>query len=87
MNLGKRRKEPRVEKEYSSLNFVFALLVAPLPLMRRIKRGPSTPEERKRAVEMATFLEKNPLAKEAKDQRAALLYFLTEAPDIKISLL
>ena len=35
---------------------------------------------------MATFLEKNPLAKEAKDQRAALLYFLTEAPDIKISL-
>jgi hypothetical protein len=50
------------------------------------KRGPSTPEERKRAVEMATFVEKNPLAKEAKDQRAALLYFLAEAPDITIKL-
>lgn len=35
---------------------------------------------------MATFLEKNPLAKEAKDHRAALLYFLVEVPDIKISL-
>src|SRR5262249_30406576 len=50
------------------------------------KRGPSTPEERKRAVEMATILEKNPLAKEAKDLRAALLFFLSEAPDIKIKL-
>ena len=33
------------------------------------KRGPSTPEERKKAVEMATSLEKNPLAKEAKERR------------------
>jgi hypothetical protein len=50
------------------------------------KRGPSTPEERKRAVEMATFLETNPLAKEAKDYRGALLFFLTEVPDISITL-
>jgi hypothetical protein len=50
------------------------------------KRGPSTPEERKRAVEMATFLETNPLAKEAKDYRAALLFFLAEVPDITITL-
>jgi hypothetical protein len=50
------------------------------------KRGPSTPEERKRAVEMITFLETNPLAKEAKDYRAALLYFLAEVPDISITL-
>lgn len=50
------------------------------------KRGPSTPDERKRAVEMATFLEKNPLAKEAKDYRAALLYFLAEVPDISVKL-
>jgi hypothetical protein len=50
------------------------------------KRGPSTPEERKRAVEMATFLETNPLAKEAKDIRAALFVFLAEVPDISISL-
>ena len=50
------------------------------------KRGPSTPEERKRAVEMATFLEKNPLAKEAKEMRGALLLFLTEVPDISVTL-
>jgi hypothetical protein len=50
------------------------------------KRGPSTPEERKRAVEMATFLETNPLAKEAKDIRGALLLFLTEVPDISVTL-
>src|SRR5687768_9198524 len=50
------------------------------------KRGPSTPEERKRAVGMVTFLEENPLAKEAKDYRAALLYFLVEVPDITIKL-
>ena len=49
------------------------------------KRGPSTPEERKKAVEMATFLEANPLAKEAKDVRSALLFFLIEVPDIKVT--
>ncbi|HEY9500521.1 MAG TPA: hypothetical protein VIR01_02685, partial [Pyrinomonadaceae bacterium] len=50
------------------------------------KRGPSTPEERKKAVEMATFLETNPLAKEAKEIRRALLFFLAEVPDITVSL-
>ena len=50
------------------------------------KRGPSTPEERKKAVEMATFLEKNPLAKKAKEIRGALLLFLTEVPDISVTL-
>lgn len=49
-------------------------------------RGPSTPEERKRAVEMATFLEKNPLAKEAKKYRETLLYFLIAVPDIEIKI-
>src|SRR2546425_6687746 len=46
------------------------------------KRGPSTPEERKRAADMATFLEEKPLAKEEKGYRAALLYFLAEGPHI-----
>lgn len=50
------------------------------------KRGPSTPEERKRAVEMATFLETNPLAKEAKEYRGTLLFFLSEVPDITVTL-
>jgi hypothetical protein len=49
-------------------------------------RGPSTPEKRKRAVMMATFLETTPLAKEAKDYRVALLAFFADVPDITIEL-
>ena len=48
------------------------------------QRGPSTPEERKRAVEMVTFLETNPLAKEAKNYRAALIGFVAGVPDISV---
>lgn len=47
---------------------------------------PSTPEQRKQAVEIATFLETNPLAKDAKDKRAALLLFLIQAPDITVTI-
>lgn len=68
----------------ASLLFVVALACTSSAYAQ--KRGPSTPEERKRAVEMASFLEKNPLAKEAKDYRAALLYFLAEVPDISVKL-
>jgi hypothetical protein len=35
---------------------------------------------------MATFLEEKPLAKEAKDYRAALLFFLAEVPDITVKI-
>ena len=49
------------------------------------QRGPSTPEERKQAVEMVTFLETNPLAKEAKDYRKALLFFVAQVPDITVT--
>ena len=50
------------------------------------QRNPSTPEQRKQAVAMATFLETNPLDKKAKEYRSALLFFLTEAPDITVTL-
>ena len=67
------------------LTVVLALLCC-VSSVHAQKRGPSTPEERKKAVEMATFLEKNPLAKEAKEMRGALLLFLTEVPDISVTL-
>ena len=35
---------------------------------------------------MTTFLETKPFAKEAKDYRASLLYFLAEVPDISVTL-
>jgi hypothetical protein len=73
-------------KKTSLLAVVLAFLCSSASADAQDRRGPSTPEERKRAVEMATFLEKNPLAKEAKDQRAALLYFLAEVPDITVKL-
>ena len=47
-------------------------------------RGPSTPEERKRAVEIATLLENDPLNKDAKDLSARLLKFLIDVPDIVV---
>jgi hypothetical protein len=75
-----------VLRKISLLAFVLAFVCCAASANAQNNRGPSTPEERKRAVEMATFLEKNPLAKEAKDFRAALLVFLTQAPDITIKL-
>ncbi|MBV9926864.1 MAG: hypothetical protein JOZ96_17735 [Acidobacteria bacterium] len=50
------------------------------------KRGPTTPEERRRAVEIATLLENDPLNKDAKKLSQALLYFIVEAPDIHVHL-
>ena len=68
-----------------SLLFVGVALVC-LAFSASAQRGPSTPEERARAVEMTTFLETTPLAKEAKDYRAKLLFFLAEVPDISVKL-
>jgi hypothetical protein len=47
---------------------------------------PSTPEQRKQAVEMITFLETSPLAKEAKDYRIKLFTFIAQAPDFTVKL-
>jgi len=70
----------------SLLIFVFVFLCSVSATYAQNQRGPSTPGERARAVEMATFLETNPLAKEAKDYRAALLFFISEVPDITVQL-
>lgn len=64
------------------VTFVFLCCVS----SAHAQRGPSTPEERKQAVEMVNFLETNPLAKEAKPYRAKLLVFLADVPDISIKL-
>lgn len=73
-------------KTKSWLTLVFVSLCCATVTTAQNQRGPSTPEERKHAVEMATFLETNPLAKEAKDYRGALLSFLAAVPDINITL-
>jgi hypothetical protein len=50
------------------------------------ERRPSTPEERNRAVEIATLLENEPFNKDAKALRSDLLFFIIQAPDIHIHL-
>ena len=50
------------------------------------ERVPSTPEQRKLAVEMTTFLETSPLAKEAKDYRIKLFAFIAAVPDITVKI-
>jgi len=47
-------------------------------------RGPSTAEERKRAVEIATLLENDPFNKDAKALSSELLFFIIQAPDIHV---
>ena len=49
-------------------------------------RGPSTLEERKHAVQLATSLENDPLSKNAKDKARELLVFLANVPDITITM-
>lgn len=48
------------------------------------KREPSTQEERAKAVEIAHRLEADPLGKDAKDLRSAMIGWLTEVPDLKL---
>ena len=50
------------------------------------KRGPSTPEERERAVKVARAYEKDPLSKDLKPDQEWLLRLLIEVPDIHISI-
>jgi hypothetical protein len=50
------------------------------------QRGPSTPQERTRAVEVAHRLQANPLAPEVRSEREWLLVWLSQVPDISVSL-
>lgn len=67
---------------------VAALLVAlcASAYAARQDRKPSTPEQRRQAVEIATLLENDPLNKDAKELSQALLYFIIQAPDISVHL-
>jgi len=48
------------------------------------QRGPSTAEERARAVRVAHQLEADPLGKDAKDQREWMIQWIIEIPDITV---
>ena len=48
------------------------------------KRGPSTPEERAKAVQIAHSLETDPLGKDAKENRSWITVWLIEIPDMTV---
>jgi len=54
-------------------------------LARAQERGPSTPEERARAVKVSRDLENNPLGKDARDQRDWALDWIEKIPDITVN--
>ena len=60
-----------------------ALLLLCVPALAGA-RGPSTAEERKRAVELTRKLERQPLARSSNGDRAWLLQFIVEAPDFEV---
>ena len=60
-----------------------ALLTAPLAAIAA-DRGPSTPEERKQALDYIHDLEVNPLGPQAKDETRWLLNWLGDIPDVTV---
>jgi hypothetical protein len=52
---------------------------------RAQERGPSTAEERAKAVKIAHDLENDPLATDAKEQRAWVIQWIIEIPDITVN--
>jgi hypothetical protein len=49
------------------------------------QRGPSTAEERARAVKIARALENDPLAKDAKENRDWVIQWIVDIPDITVT--
>jgi hypothetical protein len=69
----------------SFLLFIAALQVFPAQVGAQ-RRGPSTPEERARAVQMAKSLQADPLAPSLQGDREWLLKWLIEIPDISVKM-
>jgi hypothetical protein len=59
-------------------------LAVPRAAAQEAKRGPSTPAERKRVVEITHRLEKDPSARNASTDRVWLMKWIDEVPDVTI---
>jgi hypothetical protein len=72
----------------SGCRILAACLVLLFPcscLIAQQKRGPSTPEERAKAVQIARTLEADPLQTGSKDMRSWFTLWLIQVPDISLS--
>lgn len=65
-------------------SLVLASLVLAAPLTARA-RGPSTPEERKRAVQTTRKLEREPLSRSSSEARKWLFQWIVDIPDIHVT--
>jgi len=66
------------------VSLFLSILVASIPTLAQDKRGPSTEEERTKAIASIADLEKNPFGAEAKEERRWLTLWLIEVPDIHV---
>jgi hypothetical protein len=71
-----------VRRSFLALAALLALSVAPA---LADARGPSTPAERKRAIDVTRKLEQQPLGKDANAERRWLLQWIVEIPDIHVN--
>ena len=71
-------------REIATALLVLTLFVS-RPGSAQEQRGPSTAEERVRAVKVARQLEEDPLGKDAKEQRAWMIQWIIEIPDITVN--
>jgi hypothetical protein len=70
-----------------ALHIVWVLLFGlATPSLRAQQRGPSTPEERARAVKTARALQADPLSSDVLPDREWLIQWLIEVPDISVPL-
>jgi hypothetical protein len=71
------------------LIIILALLLLPGLVAQKTpaqQRGPSTPEERARALQLVHQLETDPLGKDAKEARRWLITWLAAVPDISVTI-
>jgi hypothetical protein len=69
---------------FIAITTLFLALIS-VTSVRAQDRGPSTAEERARAVKIAHELENDPLAKDANEQRAWVIQWIIDIPDITVN--
>ncbi len=65
--------------------FLLGFCAVQIARAQQSHRGPSTADERARAVKIARQLEDDPLAKDAKDNREWVIQWIVEIPDITVT--
>lgn len=73
-----------MRRRFARLATLLLALFFVIVTLAQQKRGPSTPEERAKAVQFARDLENKPLGPQAKSEREWLTLWLIEVPDITV---